>query len=78
MTSDAEIGDIKRAEMLLTSVTRTNPKHGPGWVAAARLAEYSGKMSNARSIIKQGCAVCPLSEDVWLEAVRLLLLFYSR
>tara|TARA_B110000208_G_scaffold77172_1_gene98881 strand:- start:760 stop:3714 length:2955 start_codon:yes stop_codon:yes gene_type:complete len=71
MTSDAEIGDIKRAEMLLTSVTRTNPKHGPGWVAAARLAEYSGKMSNARSIIKQGCTVCPTSEDVWLEAVRL-------
>ena len=37
LSSDAEIGDIKRARTLLKSVTNTNPKHAPGWVAAARL-----------------------------------------
>lgn len=37
ISSDAEIGDIKRARSLLKSVYQTNPQHSPGWVAAARL-----------------------------------------
>jgi pre-mRNA-processing factor 6 len=37
ISTDAEIGDIKRARTLLKSVINTNPKHAPGWVAAARL-----------------------------------------
>lgn len=37
ISSDAEVGDIKRARTLLKSVINTNPKHSPGWVAAARL-----------------------------------------
>lgn len=71
ITSDAEIGDIKKARTLLNSVTTTNPKHGAGWIAAARVEEYAGKMLQARKIIKQGCDLCPDNEDVWLEAVRL-------
>ncbi len=39
LSSDAEIGDIKKARTLLTSVISTNPKHAPGWIAAARLEE---------------------------------------
>ncbi len=42
LSSDAEIGDIKKARMLLKSVINTNPKHAPGWVAAARLEETVG------------------------------------
>ena len=42
ITSDAEIGDIKKARTLLNSVTITNPKHGPGWIASARVEEYAG------------------------------------
>ncbi|DAZ94485.1 TPA: hypothetical protein N0F65_003419 [Lagenidium giganteum] len=71
VTSDAEIGDIKKARLLLRSVTTTNPKHGPGWIAAARLEEVAGKMMQARRIIAQGCESCPTQEDVWLEAARL-------
>eukprot|EP01038_Epipyxis_sp_PR26KG_P008362 gene8362-11314_t len=71
VTSEAEIGDIKKARILLSSVTTTNPKHGPGWIAAARVEEFAGKMSQARKIIIQGCETCPESEDVWLEAARL-------
>lgn len=71
ITSDAEIGDIKKARLLLKSVTLTNPKHGPGWVAAARLEEVAGKLIQARKIIAQGCEHCPDQEDVWLEAARL-------
>ena len=41
ISSDAEIGDIKRARTLLKSVINTNPKHAPGWVAAARLARFT-------------------------------------
>eukprot|EP00614_Pseudopedinella_elastica_P016698 CAMPEP_0172649228 /NCGR_PEP_ID=MMETSP1068-20121228/241681_1 /TAXON_ID=35684 /ORGANISM="Pseudopedinella elastica, Strain CCMP716" /LENGTH=985 /DNA_ID=CAMNT_0013463579 /DNA_START=45 /DNA_END=3002 /DNA_ORIENTATION=- len=71
INSDAEVGDIKKARLLLKSVTSTNPKHGPGWIAAARVEEFAGKMVSARALIKQGCETCPESEDVWLEAARL-------
>lgn len=69
--TDAEIGDIKKARSLLDSVIKTNPKHAPGWIAAARVEEVAGKMSNARKIIQQGLDHCPKSEDIWLEAARL-------
>ena len=71
ITSDAEVGDIKKARMLLRSVTTTNPKHGPGWIAAARLEEVAGKLVQARKIMTMGCESCPENEDVWLEAARL-------
>lgn len=71
ITSDAEVSDIKKARVLLKSVTATNPKHAPGWIAAARLEEVAGKMTSARAIIQRGCDECPGSEDVWLEASRL-------
>ena len=71
VNSNAEIGDIKKARALLESVTTTNPSHGPGWVAAARLEEYAGRLPQARKIIRRGVEVCPLVEDVWLEAMRL-------
>ncbi|ORX89923.1 hypothetical protein K493DRAFT_288684 [Basidiobolus meristosporus CBS 931.73] len=69
--SDAEIGDIKKARLLLKSVITTNPKHAPGWIAAARLEEVAGKQAQALSIIAKGCEECAKSEDVWLEAARL-------
>ncbi|EFJ11221.1 hypothetical protein SELMODRAFT_126445 [Selaginella moellendorffii] len=71
ITSDAEISDMKKARLLLKSVIQTNPKHAPGWIAAARLEEVAGKITAARSVIHQGCQECPKNEDVWLEACRL-------
>jgi len=65
------LGDVKKARLLLSSVIKTNPKHGPGWIAAARVEEFANDMTAARNIIRQGCNVCPDSEDVWLEAARL-------
>ena len=69
--SDSEISDIKKARTLYKSVISSNPKHAPGWIAAARLEEFAGKMGAARSIITNGCEECPKSEDVWLESARL-------
>lgn len=71
LKTDAEIGDIKKARELLKSVITTNPKHGPGWIALARVEEIDNKLGKARQIIAQGCEECPKSEDVWLEAARL-------
>ncbi|KAM7271925.1 hypothetical protein ACFE04_031139 [Oxalis oulophora] len=71
ITSDAEISDIKKARLLLKSVTQTNPKHPPGWIAAARLEEVAGKIQVARQLIQRGCEECPKSEDIWVEACRL-------
>merc|ERR1719240_415753 len=71
VNSDADISDIKKARTLLKSVITSNPKHGPGWIAAARLEEVAGKVQSARQLIAQGCKHCPNNEDVWLEAARL-------
>jgi len=71
ISSEAEVSDIKKARLLLNSVITTNPKHAPGWIAAARLEKETGKLSQARAIIMKGCEMCPTNEDVWLEAARL-------
>ncbi|KKA22398.1 mRNA splicing factor (Prp1/Zer1) [Rasamsonia emersonii CBS 393.64] len=68
---EVEIGDIKRVRVLLESVTRTNPKHAPGWIALARLEELAGRIVAARNAIAKGCELCPKSEDAWLENIRL-------
>ncbi|KAF3903569.1 hypothetical protein AA313_de0202646 [Arthrobotrys entomopaga] len=69
--TEQEVGDIKRVRSLLDSVVKTNPKHAPGWIAAARLEEYGTRIVQARSIIAKGCEYCPTNEDIWLEAIRL-------
>lgn len=71
ISSSSEIGDIKKARLLLKSVTATNPTHAPGWIAAARLEETAGKMKAARALAAEGCKRCQSNEDVWLEAARL-------
>lgn len=70
-SSSGNIGDIKKARLLLKSVITTNPKHAPGWIAAARLEEVTGHIQKARNLIMRGTEACQKSEDVWLEAVRL-------
>ena len=65
------LSDIKKARLLLKSVTTTNPGHAPGWIAAARLEEVAGRVTAARKVIKKGCQSCPENADVWLEAARL-------
>ncbi|KAG0652264.1 Pre-mRNA-splicing factor prp1 [Hyphodiscus hymeniophilus] len=71
LEGEAQVGDIKRVRVLLESVIKTNPKHAPGWIAAARLEELAGKIVAARGVIARGCAHCPKSEDAWLENIRL-------
>eukprot|EP00956_Cyclotella_meneghiniana_P015572 scaffold23941_cov42-Cyclotella_meneghiniana.AAC.1 len=71
IASAAEVGDVNKARLLLKSVRDTNPKHAPGWIAAARVEEAAGKTVQARKLIVEGCEICPDNEDVWLEAARL-------
>lgn len=68
---EVEISDIKRVRVLLESVTKTNPKHAPGWIALARLEELAGRIVTARNVMTKGCELCPKSEDAWLENIRL-------
>ncbi|EXJ69335.1 uncharacterized protein A1O5_07371 [Cladophialophora psammophila CBS 110553] len=69
--SKVQLGEIQRVRILLDSVIKTNPKHAPAWIAAARLEEYAGKIVAARKKMAQGCEMCPKSEDAWLENIRL-------
>lgn len=68
---EVEVGDIKRVRTLMESVIKTNPKHAPGWIAAARLEEFAGKIVAARNVMARGCEHCPKSEDAWLENIHL-------
>ncbi|WRT66209.1 uncharacterized protein IL334_003162 [Kwoniella shivajii] len=69
--TDAQIGDIKQARQLLQNLIQTNPKHAPGWIAAASLEVHAKKMVAARKIIAEGCEKCPNSEDIWFHAAEL-------
>ena len=69
--SEAEVGDYKKADLLLHKLIETNPRHAPGWIALARLQKAARKLVLARKVIKQGCEACPDNEDVWLEAAKL-------
>jgi pre-mRNA-processing factor 6 len=71
-THGGDINDVKKARLLLKSVRETNPKHPPAWIASARLEEVTGKLQAARNVIMKGCEECPKSEDIWLEAARLM------
>jgi len=71
IATNAEVSDVHKARLLLKSVRDTNPKHAPGWIAAARVEEAAGKTLQARKVIQEGCEACPDSEDVWLEAASL-------
>ncbi|RSH81568.1 hypothetical protein EHS25_006190 [Saitozyma podzolica] len=71
LQSDAQIGDIKQARQLLQNLISSNPKHAPGWIAAASLEVHAKKMVQARKIIAEGCEKCPKSEDVWFHAAEL-------
>ena len=68
--STVQLGEIERVRTLLDSVIKTNPKHAPAWIAAARLEEFAGKIVAARKKMAQGCDMCPKSEDAWLENIR--------
>jgi pre-mRNA-processing factor 6 len=57
--------------MLFDSLVKSNPKHAPGWIAAARLEEHANRITTARKLIRMGCDQCPTNEDVWIEAARL-------
>jgi pre-mRNA-processing factor 6 len=78
VNTESEVSDIKKARLLLKSLIGTNPKHGSGWIAAARLEEVDGRLRSARFLIMKGLNQCRNNEDVWIEASRLQNLNNSR
>jgi pre-mRNA-processing factor 6 len=72
VVNDSEqIGDLKKARMIMKSAINSNPNSSPSWIAAARIEEFDGKLEAARNLIAQGLEKCPDNEDIWLEAARL-------
>lgn len=70
--SGLEVGDLRRARLMLQSAVQTNPGSSQAWISAARLEEVAMDIRKARELIRRACDACPESEDVWLEALRLL------
>lgn len=69
--TSTELADIKKARLLLRSVTDTDPKRADGWIAAARLEYEQGKDVEAQRLLAKGCKHCPKNKDVWLESARI-------
>ena len=44
INSEAEIGDFKKARILIKNVINTNPKNANAWMSAARIEELDGKL----------------------------------
>jgi hypothetical protein len=51
ISSESDIADVKKARLLLKSVITTNPKHGPGWIAASRLEEQVCSRSSSPPLL---------------------------
>jgi len=49
-----DIGDFKKARLLLKSLIQSDPKNSFGWLAAARVEELDGKVQAAKNILAQG------------------------
>lgn len=77
VNSATDIADLKKARLLMKSIINTNPKNVAGWIGAARIEEMDGKLSQAREIISQAAENILDSEDIWLEAARLHVNYYS-
>ena len=71
INNETEISDLKKARALLKSVILSNPKNASGWIAAARIEELDGKLTEARDILQKACDNFHDNEDIWLEAARL-------
>lgn len=67
-----QIGDVKRARLMLQSAVQTNPTSSQAWIGLIRLEEADLELKKARELVLQACEACPDSEEVWLEALRLL------
>lgn len=72
LNSSNEINDIKKARLLMKSIRKNHPDSHNGWISSARIEELDGKTEAAREYIAQACDKFPLSEDVWVEAARLM------
>ncbi|CAL2240843.1 unnamed protein product [Prunus armeniaca] len=64
---------IKKDRRLLRSFRERYPKRPFCWIASARLEEQAEEMEAAWQLIQKGCEECPNSEDVWLEACRIVI-----
>jgi pre-mRNA-processing factor 6 len=51
LSTATEINDLKKARVLLKALIKANPQSSSGWVAAARVEELDGKLSEARKIL---------------------------
>lgn len=68
----SQIGDVKRARLMLQSAVQTNPSSAQAWIGLLRLEEADLELKRARELAIKACEACPEAEDVWLEALRLL------
>jgi len=69
-----EVANVSKARLILQSLRKTEPHKASSWIASARLEELAKNLSQATSLISEGCRMAPRVEDVWLESIRLHLL----
>jgi pre-mRNA-processing factor 6 len=71
MGEEIPVEDINRARTLLESAVKSNRTNGGAHVALARLEEVAGKLAKAKRILKTATELCPRSQVVWEESIRI-------
>jgi pre-mRNA-processing factor 6 len=72
LQSDAQIGDIKQARQLLQNLISSNPKHAPGWIAAASLEGGFGVTHLLASLVDRLADFVPVHAKKMVQARKII------
>eukprot|EP00127_Corallochytrium_limacisporum_P001099 Clim_evm10s39 gene=Clim_evmTU10s39 len=72
VSGDMDHTDVAKARSLFKALIKSNPHHAQGYISAARVEVAVGRISAARSIIMKALEFCPDSEEIYLEASKVL------
>ncbi|KAF9678172.1 hypothetical protein SADUNF_Sadunf07G0007400 [Salix dunnii] len=73
------VGIVKKKIRVLAQLLRFHPRVPRVWIyAAAWEFDHNLNVSAARALMQNGLRVCPLSEDLWVEYLRMELTYFNK
>lgn len=69
--SSASLEEIRRNRKILASYRKSHPRNAENWISSARLEEKANQYNRAKKLLEEGCKMCPKSEEIWLEYIRI-------
>ncbi|CAG97977.1 U4/U6-U5 snRNP complex subunit PRP6 [Kluyveromyces lactis] len=69
--SSTDLEDIRKNRSLLAAYRKSHPRNPENWISSARIEERANQFNRAKSLLAEGCKLCPKSEAIWLESIRM-------